>query len=342
MGNDDRSISSVADGEAGLIERYFRPLAEAYPGAYGLKDDAAVIEPLSGSDLVITTDALIEDVHFLADDDPADIAFKALAVNVSDLAAKAAKPIAYSLALALPRETSQSWLTAFAKGLGEAQAAFGIAMSGGDTTVSPTGPLMISITAFGSVPHGRMVRRAGARAGDRLYVSGMIGDAALGLKLRRGDADAKSWPLSNAQRQELVGRYLRPQPRVKLRDALLAYAAAAMDISDGLAIDCSRLCAASGVSAQIEAAAVPLSETVEALVSANPSLLENVLTGGDDYEILAAVAPSEQNAFVTAAEAAGLTVTRIGAIQYGEDGLQILGADGALLTLSRLGYDHFA
>ncbi len=162
----DADAEGMGLSEDALIARYFRPLAEGFPGAFGLQDDAAVLDPAAGEDLVITTDALIAGVHFLTDDMPADIAYKALAVNVSDLAAKAAKPIAYSLALALPRGTPESWIAEFADGLGQAQAAFGIALSGGDTATSPGGPLMISITAFGRVPHGRMVaaqRRAAGR-----------------------------------------------------------------------------------------------------------------------------------------------------------------------------------
>jgi thiamine-monophosphate kinase len=336
----------AADGaEAGLpedelIARYFRPLAASYPGAFELKDDAAVVEVGGGDELVVTTDALIADVHFLADDDPADIAFKALAVNVSDLAAKAAKPVAYSLALALPRGTSEDWIAAFADGLRRGQEVFGIGLSGGDTTASPVGPLFISITAFGSVPKDRMVPRGGARAGDALYVSGAIGDAALGLKLRLDEAGARSWPLDEAARGSLVDRYLRPRPRLELREALLGCASAAMDISDGLAIDCKRLCAASGVAAQIEAAKVPLSPAARRVLAAEPGLLETVLTGGDDYEILAAVAPGQGQAFEAAAAGAGCPVTRIGTVSAGTGELTVLAGDRQPMTLSRLGYTH--
>ncbi len=333
---------SGAGGEGAFIDRFFRPLAEAYPGALGLRDDAAIVEPPPGTDLVVTTDALIAEVHFLADDDPADIAFKALAVNVSDLAAKAAEPIAYSLALALVRGTSDDWLTRFVVGLADAQKAFGIAMSGGDTTASPSGPLMISITAFGSVPHGAMVRRGGARPGDGLYVTGTIGDAALGLGLRRGTPESAGWPLDDAGRRQLLARFLRPQPRLALRAALLAHAAAAMDISDGLAIDCGRMCAASGVSARIEASRVPLSPPARQVLAAEPRLIETVLSGGDDYEILAAIRSGEEAAFEREAEIAGLQVTRIGATGGGDSGLTIVGENGAPLALSRLGYDHLA
>jgi thiamine-monophosphate kinase len=338
----DEPVKAEAPSEDALIARYFRPLAAALPGASGLTDDAAVIEPPPGKDIVVTTDALIADVHFFAGDDPADIAFKALAVNVSDLAGKAARPLVYSLALVLPRGTPEDWVARFAKGLGEAQTAFGIVLSGGDTAVSPSGPLMLSITALGAVPHGRAPRRGGAKAGDALYVSGTIGDAALGLKLRRGDADAQGWPLAEADRAALVARYLRPAPRLELREALLACASAAMDISDGLAIDCLRLCKASGLAGRIDAASVPLPPAARPLLSRDPGLLETMLTGGDDYEILAAVPPANEAAFAEAARATRCPLIRIGALVSGPPGLTVLAANSQPLPLSSLGYDHLS
>jgi thiamine-monophosphate kinase len=328
--------------EDGIIARYFAPLAASVPGAHGLRDDAAAITPPPGHDLVVTTDTLIAGVHFFADDDPADIAWKALAVNVSDLAAKAATPIAYSLALALTRATRESWIAGFARGLGEAQGAFGIGLSGGDTTASRAGPPMVSITAFGSVPAGRMIRRSGAQPGGSLFVSGTIGDGALGLSVRAGTPESAAWPIGTEGRQKLLDRYLRPTPRLGLRDSLLAHADAAMDISDGLAIDCARMCAASGVSARIDAAHVPLSQPTRVVVNADPALIEAVLTGGDDYEILAAIRAAEEEAFVRAAASAGIPVARIGILEAPGTGLAIVGPDGAEIKLARLGYDHLA
>jgi thiamine-monophosphate kinase len=326
--------------EDALIARHFRPLAAGYSGALGLRDDAALIELASHEDLVVTTDALIGGVHFLSGDDPADIAFKALAVNVSDLAAKAAKPIAYSLALALPRGTAEAWIAGFADGLRLAQERFGIGLSGGDTTTSPAGPLVISVTAFGSVAKGRMIRRCGARAGDCLYVSGTIGDAALGLKLHLDEAGTRGWPLDRTSREMLIDRYLRPEPRLGLSAALLDAATAAMDVSDGLAIDCARLCAASRVAAQIEAAKVPLSAAARLVLSAQPDLLETILTGGDDYEILAAVPPARAPAFQAAAQTAGIPVTPIGMLGEGAPTLTVLSSKGNPMPLARLGYNH--
>ncbi|MBX2805510.1 MAG: thiamine-phosphate kinase [Hyphomicrobiales bacterium] len=326
--------------EHDLIARYFRPLADGVPGAIGLLDDAASFSIGSDEELVVTTDALVAGVHFFADDLAADIAWKALAVNVSDLAAKAACPLAYSLALALPRSVDEEWLKEFAQGLDAAQTAFGIGLSGGDTTVSPDGPLTLSVTAFGTVPNQRMVRRNGAKAGDTLYVTGTIGDSALGLKLRTGGSDASSWPLDEAQRQFLLNRYLRPAPPVTLRAALLAHASAAMDVSDGLAIDASRMCSASGLGARIDASAVPVSQPALQLIKAEIIGLDTLLTGGDDYEILAAIPLAAEAAFRSDAAAANIPIARIG--QFFQDNeLKVLDKKGKPLRLNSLGYDHF-
>jgi thiamine-monophosphate kinase len=334
-------LAPPALSEHGLIARYFAPLAKDFPGAYGLRDDAAVIEPPPGADLVVTMDALVTGVHFLTDDDPADIAWKSLAVNVSDLAAKGATPLAYSLALALPSPPSSTFLAGFATGLAQAQAAFGIALSGGDTTRARGDALTIAVTAFGAVPHGRTVRRGGARAGEALYVSGTIGDAALGLKLRRGDADALAWPMAEEARQWLVRRYLRPEPRTGLASALIAHASASMDVSDGLVVDCRRLCAASGLAATLDAAAVPLSPAASAAVGHAPDLLRTALTGGDDYEVLFSVRAGDEAAMERAAAAAGIAITRVGALITGAPALTVRDRHGAPLDLGAGGYDHF-
>ena len=335
----DRAQDRAPLSEEALIARYFVPLAKDFPGAYGLRDDAAVIEVPDGHDLVVTTDALIAGVHFFADDAPADIGWKALAVNVSDLAAKGATPLAYSLALALPPPPSAEFLAGFAAGLGEAQARFGIALCGGDTT-STRGETMISVTAFGTVPHGQALQRGNARPGDSLYVSGTIGDAALGLKLRRGDAETAGWPIGEDARRWLIHRYLRPEPRTALAPALLAHASAAMDVSDGLGIDCRRLCAAAGVAAGIDAAAIPFAAEALPLVQ-SPSLLRAAITGGDDYEILAAIRGGEETAFEAAAARAGIGVTRIGVLAAGAPSVTISAPDSTTLDLGSGGYEHF-
>ena len=247
-GHDDMS------GEDRLIARFFKPLA-THPGALGLSDDVVVITPPAGCDLVLTTDAIIAGVHFFAEDAAGDVARKALRVNLSDLAAKGATPLGFLLSLALPEDIGEDWLAGFAQGLREDAEQFGCPLFGGDTDRTP-GPLSVSVAMLGSVPEGTMVRRAGARPGDRVFVSGTIGDAALGLSLRKGAA----WKLSDAQRGHLASRYLLPQPRNALAEAVRAHASAAMDMSDGLAGDLAKLCRASQVAADIEVARVPLSE----------------------------------------------------------------------------------
>jgi thiamine-monophosphate kinase len=339
--DDEGGKTDVPLSEESLIAHYFAPLAQNFPGADGLRDDAAVFEPPVGTDLVVTTDALVAGIHFFADDAPADVAWKALAVNVSDLVAKGATPLAYSLALALPPPPSAEFLESFVEGLAEAQAQFGIALSGGDTTATNGGGVMISVTAFGTVRHGKTLRRGGARRNDSLYVSGTIGDAALGLKLRRGDADVASWPIDEAARRWLIRSYLRPQPPISLAAVLLAHASAAMDISDGLAIDCRRLCLASGVSAAVDIADVPLSLAAAGALAGEPSLRHTLLTGGDDYEVLFAVRGGEEKSLEDAAALAGIPVTRIGKVMTGEPGLTLIDAEGTAVDFGTGGFDHF-
>src|SRR5881398_2866985 len=217
-------------GEDSLIARYFRPLATD-PGAFNLADDAALFKP-SGDDIVVTTDAVVEGVHFLPDDPPDTVARKALRVNLSDLAAKGAAPAGFVLTLAL-RDAGEVWLEPFALALGEDAKAFGCPLLGGDTVSTP-GPLMISITAFGRVPRGKMVHRSGAKPGDRVVVTGTIGDAALGLDILKGGAAAAALAGDAAAREMLTGRYCVPQPRNALATAVRDHAHAAMDVSDGL------------------------------------------------------------------------------------------------------------
>lgn len=326
-------------GEDDLIQSTFAPLASAFPGALGLKDDCALIAPPEGEDLVVTTDAVAEGVHFFPDDAPADIAWKALAVNVSDLAAKGARPLAYLMALSFPAAPEESWLAGFAGGLRAAQDAFSVALAGGDTD-RRQGPLTVTITAIGSVPRGRMVRRSGARAGDLVVVSGTLGDSALGLGIRRDAAQAGAWGLDHARAQALRARYLRPQPRIGLAAPLRDFAAAAMDVSDGLVKDARRLALASGVAITLDAKLMPLSEAARTAVDAEPGLLEAVVTGGDDYEVLATVAPDQADLLRAAARERGVDVTVIGRVAEGT-GLTVLALDGRPWAVTRDGWDHF-
>ncbi|WP_314960914.1 thiamine-phosphate kinase [Bradyrhizobium cosmicum] len=329
MTQDNEPVSA----EDSLIARYFKPLATD-PGAFGLVDDAAVLSS-SGEDIVVTTDAVVEGVHYLATDPPETIARKALRVNLSDLAAKGAVPAGFVLTLAL-RSNDDSWLRPFADALGEDAKTFACPLLGGDTVSTP-GPQMISITAFGRVPRGRMVSRTGARPGDVILVTGTIGDAALGLDVLTGGAMAAMLTGNQAAQDYLIDRYRLPRPRSALAGAVLAHASAAMDVSDGLAGDLAKLCAASGVSALVEAHHVPLSPA--AAISAVG--LEKLVSGGDDYEVLCAVPESRCADFTREAEQAGVPVTAVGTIIAGQQAPQWTDAQGRDITLHRLSYSHF-
>jgi len=326
-----------ASGEDSLIARYFRPLATD-PGAFNLIDDAAILQA-SGDDLVVTTDAIVEGVHFLPDDPPDSIARKALRVNLSDLAAKGASAAGFVMTLAL-RSPEDAWLEPFARGLGEDAKLFGCALLGGDTVSTP-GPAMISITAFGRVPPGEMVHRHTMGAGDRILVTGTIGDAMLGLDILKGGAVAAALGNDAAARAMLIQRYRIPQPRLGLAKAVRDFASAAMDVSDGLAGDLAKLCAASHVSAVIDARSIPLSPAAEALLTRGTIGVESIVAGGDDYEILCAIPEHRVEAFVHAAGLAGVPVTAIGTVMAGSSVPRFLDAQGGELSLSRLSYSHF-
>ena len=318
-----------------LIARYFQPIATD-PGALGLSDDAAFIKPPPGCDLVLKTDAIIGGVHFFAEDAARDVARKALRVNLSDLAAKGAKPLGFLLSLALPKEIGDDWLSGFAEGLRDDAARFGCPLFGGDTDRTP-GPITISIAMFGSVPEGTMVRRAGAKPGDRVFVSGTIGDAALGLAAAQGRGTGNSAMRSASISCRAIccrSRAMR-WPRRCAR-----HASAAMDVSDGLAGDFAKLCRVSRVAAEIEVARVPLSDAAKAVLAAEPAMLETALTGGDDYEIVCTVPAAKADSFRAAAKAADVAVTEIGEITAGE-GVRFVDADGQALAFKRASFSHF-
>jgi thiamine-monophosphate kinase len=322
-----------------LIARYFRPLAK-HPGTFEFRDDAAAITPPPGHDLVLKTDGLIEGVHFFVDDPADSVARKALRVNLSDLAAKGATPLGFLLAIALPKGFSEDWLADFARGLGEDADAYRCPLLGGDTDATP-GPISISISAFGTLPTGTMVRRHGAKAGDHVFATGTIGDAALGLYVRRDAGIAAKWQLDDAMRDHLVSRFRLPQPRNALAAAVRAQASAAMDVSDGLAADLAKLCRVSGVSADIDVARVPLSPAAAQALAADDSLIAPILTGGEDYEILCTVAPGSVTAFEAAASKAGVPVASIGRIAAGDAAPRFLDRAGRPLAFARPGYSHF-
>jgi thiamine-monophosphate kinase len=327
-------------GEEAIIQAYLAPLAAGYPGAFDLRDDCAAITPTPGHDLIVKTDPVAGGIHFFPDDPPEDIGWKALAVNVSDLAAKAAVPVAYLMALSFPEAPTGAWMQQFAHGLQQAQTAFGMHLIGGDTDRRP-GPVTISITVFGEVPAGTMVRRGAARPGDRIYVSGELGAAATGLALLREPGLARDLALGPDDVSALVARFRRPMPRLSLREGLRRYASAAMDLSDGLAKDLDRMCRASGCGAEIQVGAVPVMPATAAAVARDASFVRNVIAAGDDYEVLATISPDRANDFEACVRAtAGVPVSCIGQITK-QSGLALVDRGGRPLTLDRTGWDHF-
>lgn len=275
-------------GEFEVISSYFAPLAGGRRvDALGLKDDAASLAPRPDTEFILTADALVAGVHFFPDDPPDLIARKSLRVNLSDLAAKGATPVAYLLCLSLPEGIDAPWFEAFAAGLAADQREFAIELAGGDTTSTP-GPLTIAITAIGEVETGRMLRRAGARPGDDVWVSGTIGDAALGLGILRPVGGRASAIADDDGAAYLIGRYRLPQPRVALGRALSGCTAATMDVSDGLLQDLGHIARLAGCGAIVEETEIPLSSPARARISAGTGRLDDVLAGGDDYEILRA------------------------------------------------------
>jgi thiamine-monophosphate kinase len=327
---------SDAPDEFGLIAELFAPLARSYPGALGLTDDVALMSVPCGQDSVVTVDAMVEGVHFLAAD-PADlVARKLIRVNLSDLAAKGAVPTAIMLAAAFPRTVSRSWLRLFADGLRQDVEAFGIALIGGDTVATP-GPLTLSLTAFGQVATGTALLRRSARVGDRIWVSGTIGDAALGLEAAQGRLKGGG---GTADLAFLSERYRLPRPRVDVGPLLIGIAHAGMDISDGLIQDLGHLCRASGVGAEIRADLVPLSPAMATILAADQSRLATVLTGGDDYELLFTAAPEETAALAEISIRTRVPLTAIGSV-VAQAGVVVLRADGTPVVLERTGWRHF-
>jgi len=335
----DTMTRRTPSGEDEIIARYFRPLAK-HPAAFGLIDDCAALAAPAGSDLVLKTDAIVGGVHFFPDDPADKVAQKALRVNLSDLAAKGAKPEGFLLALALPKVIDRNWLKAFARGLGKDAEAFGCPLLGGDTDRTP-GPVTIAITAIGTLPRGSMVLRSGAEPDDRVFVTGTIGDAALGLVLRQDTAAAARWDLSSREAKHLAERYLVPQPRNVIAEALRQHASAAMDVSDGLVGDFTKLCTASGVSAEIDTMRVPLSNGARRALAAEPAMLERALTGGDDYEIVCTLPPKKVASFQAAAAKAGVPVVEIGVMTKGAAPPRFLDGSGKPLTFKQLSFSHF-
>ncbi|HTI00118.1 MAG TPA: thiamine-phosphate kinase [Acidisoma sp.] len=311
--------------EFGLIGRHFRPLAG--PAALDLEDDAAVLAPPPGRELVMAADTMVSGVHYLPDDPAEGVGQKLLRVNLSDLAAMAAEPLGYLLAVSAPADTPDTWFAGFAAGLAADQAEFGLSLLGGDTTSTP-GPITLSLTIIGHVAPGQAVRRRGARPGDEVWVTGTIGDGALGLAVSLGKlADPSGF---------LRGRYCVPSPRLGL--PLAGRVSAAIDVSDGLLQDLGHLCRLSGCGAEVEAASVPMSEAARV---AGPGWLAQRLGGGDDYELLLAVPEGRGAALAEACAARGVPLTRIGRFVAGPGAVRVLGEDGQPLAIGRHGWSHF-
>lgn len=321
-------MSGAGDGlpaEFARIARYFRPLAG--PGALDLLDDAAVVAPPPGRELVVAADAMVAGVHFLPDDPPGLIARKLLRTNLSDLAAMGAAPLGYLMTVSVPLDTPEEWFAGFTAGLAQDQAAFGITLLGGDTTSTP-GPVSLSLTILGTVTPGGAIRRDGARPGHELWVSGTIGDGALGLlAAQQALADPDG---------HLADRYRLPRPRLGLTEA--AIVAAALDVSDGLVQDVGHLCRASRCGAEITADLVPLSDPARAVAQGRRDL---ILTGGDDYELAMAVPPEQASALQSRAAAKGVAVTRIGRFVAGAPKVTVRDGAGTAIQLAKGGWSHF-
>ena len=320
--------------ESQLIADLFLPLTQGDQLALGLEDDAALVRPPPGDDLVVTSDAMAEGVHFTRETAARDVGGKLLRVNLSDLAAMGAAPCAYTLVAALPPDLSQDWIEEFAGGLREDQERYGIRLIGGDTVAA--GRLVLSLTMLGTVRRGAELRRSGARPGDTVYVSGAVGDAGLGLRAGRGEFPT----LDAGARAALRARLDRPSPRLELGRALPALATAAIDISDGLVADLARLCAASGVGAEVRLGDVPASAAARAALAADPAADVVRLGAGDDYELLFTAPPRRSGEVQALSQRLGLPLTAIGKVSDGA-GVRVRDTAGREVPVPSAGYAHF-
>ena len=313
-------------GEFDFIARNFRPLAG--PGAFELRNDGAVLSSLPGEEFAISTDTMVEGVHFLPNDPPGTIGRKLLRCNLSDLAAMGAKPHAYTLNVTIPRNGrySESWFDAFSQGLAADQDQYRIFLLGGDTT-SIDGPLVLSATVYGRLKIGTALHRNSAKPGDGVWVTGTIGDAALGLQVLQGKLHDETGFLAN--------RYHLPQPRTGV--PLYGLVSTAMDISDGLIQDCGHIAQESGVSLHINAANIPLSTAAQQLGESVQALC---MSGGDDYELLMTCPPQNESALVEAFRLHGIMISRIGEVVPGSQ-VRVIDAHGHDIILDKIGWQHF-
>ena len=318
-----------------LIDTLLKPLAVNAPGEFALSDDAAVLpESPAGAALVMTKDALAIGIHMLVDDPPGDMARKALRVNLSDLASMGAKPIGFFMALCIGRDTDEVFLKEFISGLAEDVEEFSIPLMGGDI-IRQDGPFIVTITAVGSVKKEDVLRRSLAKPGDSLWVSGTVGDGALGLLAARGELPS----LSAAHQDFLSNRYHVPQPRIETGLSLAGLVRACIDVSDGLVADVGHMCKASGVGCRIEQSAIPLSPAATELLQSDVDVWSTILTGGDDYELAFAV-PAERESQITDLMRSGpIRLTRIGLFQSGVDA-NVVDANGVGVQFETLGFQH--
>ncbi|NVJ98097.1 MAG: thiamine-phosphate kinase [Alphaproteobacteria bacterium] len=316
-------------GEFDLIAEYFLPLAG--PEGLGFLDDAACFSSPEGQDIVVTKDLLVEGIHFVGDEAPASIAMKCLAVNLSDLAAKGAKPALYWLGISVPKDKPGDWVGHFASGLKAMQERSGIALAGGDTTAS-LGGITVSITALGYVPKGGMLRRTTARAGDDIYVTGTLGDAALGLRVVQGALASDAY---------LAERYRTPTPRNSFGEAIRTIATACADISDGLLADVGHIAIGSGVCVRIEEKLLPISDHAADAVRQSPALRHLIYSGGDDYELVFTAPKPMAGKISSLANAHDVAVTCVGRVEEGE-GVRLVDPDGKLVQAAKRGFDHFS
>lgn len=332
--------------EFDLIARVFRPLAAGSSASLNLVDDAAVLDPGPGFEVIVTTDTLSESVHFRSEDSPDVVAQRALASNMSDLAAMAAEPLGYTLAIAAPASTPASWFEEFAAGLAAEQARYGTGLLGGDTTKSPGG-LMITITALGRAPKGLAIKRSNAKADDHLWVSGTIGDATLGLAILQGDISAQS----RADREFLVERFNRPTARLVVASLLRSHATSAIDVSDGLIADVGHIATASNLAVEIEGEAIPLSTAARSVAESpgdgGTGMLARLMSGGDDYEIAFTAPASAQSAIERWSADNVLPLSRIGRLTSPSSeriagSVSVIDVSGeALIMDGPGGYRHF-
>jgi thiamine-monophosphate kinase len=317
-----------------LIKQYLTPLAAGFPGSLNLTDDAALIDVPAGKQLIITKDTISEGIHFLGTEEASLVAKKLLRVNLSDLAAKGATPLCYLIAASLPESTDERWVEGFAEGLKQDQQEFSIHLAGGDTTKT-LGTLSLSLTALGLIDAGKMLKRSGAKIGDDIYVSGTLGDAALGLMSLNGELNP------NFERDdELEQRYFLPQPRVALGQKLVGIAHSCMDISDGLVQDLGHICKTSNAGATIHLSSLPLSHSAMNLVSRYPELWKRIITGGDDYELLFTAPASAEKTIAALSQEGNVPITKVGMITKGSN-VEVLDESKTPIVLKKAGYRHF-